>query len=707
MKRKLLLIILTAIALLTAGCSAADVTTAVPGSSGSEAGTSTAAEAAPAGLVVLFTGDTNGTVTGGLGYQTLADIRQTLEGTGAEVILADCGGALRGSIETSLSDGESAVRLMNAAGYDIATFGEGDFEYGLGRLEELIGIADFTYVCCNFVDVNGESLLAPYRMYDLGGYKTAVIGVTSPDAAARSGLAGSEGGTVYGFCEEAGGEALYACVQKAADQAREAGADYVLLLSHLGNGGSADCWSSRSLISATDGIDAVMDSGSQTPVQSETVANRSGSPVLLTAVGSGLEDVGAIQITGEGALRGYLVNSSTLDDFSAVPLMTCTDMQQAIQAVNDEISVKASEVIAHSDCALVTHTDSVKDSDGNPIRIIRSQETNLGDLIADAVRYVSGADIGVINGASIESALAAGDITTADILSVLPQAQDIVVIEATGRQILDAIEYSTSYLPSASTSFLQVSGLSYSVDLNNSSTVVTDDDGGFAEISGARRVLSCMAGSDDIEKDKTYTIAGPAYILADGGEGYTMFAGSSVISRTGMTDTQMLLKYLTENLSGSIPDRYAEVYGLGRVRMVKKAILSESAIEKAIAYARKAKENRPSNWQHYCAKFCNDCYQYGAKIKVERQPTARELGDHLITHTGMHPPAGAFVFWYKAEDKYGHPGHVALSLGDGMIIHPFPDLVITSIDYPGEHGYIYRGWGAPVKDTIFEEELYY
>ena len=224
--------------------------------------------------------------------------------------------------------------------------------------------------------------------------------------------------------------------------------------------------------------------------------------------------------------------------------------------------------MASSQVDLIVNDLTAVDSEGKPIRIIRSQETNLGDLCADAYRLVSGADIGVVNGGGIRAAIPAGDITFEQIISVHPFGNAMCVVEATGQQILDALEKSVSKLPDENGGFLHVSGLTFTVDMSVPSTVVVDDKGNFVEVSGERRVKDVKVGGEDIDPAKTYTLASHNYMLKSGGDGFNMFINDKLLQDEVMLDNQVLITYITENLGGVIGEEYAEPYGQGRITII-------------------------------------------------------------------------------------------------------------------------------------------
>ncbi|MBR6960821.1 MAG: 5'-nucleotidase C-terminal domain-containing protein, partial [Clostridiales bacterium] len=221
-------------------------------------------------------------------------------------------------------------------------------------------------------------------------------------------------------------------------------------------------------------------------------------------------------------------------------------------------------VIGTSSVNLTIYDPNVEDDAGNPIRMVRRAETNLGDFCADAMRDQSGADIALLTGGSVRTDVGSGDVTYGDLADVFPFGDDLVIVEMTGQQILDALEWGARALPDEAGAFLQVSGLSYEVDVSIESGCVTDEDNCLQSIVGDRRVSNVMVGDDPIDEDATYTVCIQDYLI-DKGDGFTMFAESEIINDSVILDLQALIDYLTETLGGQIGEQYADPYGQGRI----------------------------------------------------------------------------------------------------------------------------------------------
>ena len=524
--------------------------------------TAFAEETAAKDVVVLYTNDVHCGIDENIGYAGLAAYKKAFAKAGYDVLLVDNGDAIQGGPVGTLSKGEYIIDIMNEVGYDVATIGNHEFDYGMDQFMALREKAKFPYVSANFTDLEGKPILDPFVIKEAGGRKIAFVGASTPETFTKSTptyFQNEKGEYIYDFCEGEDGKRLYAAVQKAVDDAREAGAEYVVVLAHLGIDGSSVPYTSSDLIVNTNGIDAVLDGHSHSTIEQEVVKNKDGEEVLLTSTGTKLAAVGALTIAADGTLSTRLHTESIFQDDET------TAFVEGIKAQYGETLAK---VVASSQVDLIVNDLTAVDSEGKPIRIIRSQETNLGDLCADAYRLVSGADIGVVNGGGIRAAIPAGDITFEQIINVHPFGNAMCVVEATGQQILDALEKSVSKLPDENGGFLHVSGLTFTVDMSVPSTVVVDDKGNFVEVSGERRVKDVKVGGEDLDPAKTYTLASHNYMLKSGGDGFNMFINDKLLQDEVMLDNQVLITYITENLGGVIGEEYAEPYGQGRITII-------------------------------------------------------------------------------------------------------------------------------------------
>ena len=516
-------------------------------------------------VVILFTSDVHCGVDQGFGYAGLWEIRKHLEEQGDEVILVDCGDNIQGEPLGTMTRGEVPVSLMNQMGYDIAIPGNHEFDYGMEQFLALTKKADFPYISCNF-NYKGELVLKSYVVRELGGKKVAFVGVTTPETLTSStpGYFMDENKEyVYGFFQDTNGEGLYKAVQEAVDSARAEGAEFVVVMGHLGNEAECRPWTYADLLSHTNGISVMLD-GHSHDRDTVKMKNKDGSEVTRVATGTKLEGIGWVRIAADGKLTTGLYSWENKD--SAPSLLNLdNEMSRAVTEAGSLLDKSLGEKVAKSTVNLVIYDPVAVGDDDKPIRIIRRMETNLGDLCADAYRAQSGADIAFVNGGGIRATISEGDITLSDILSIHPYGNYLCVVEVSGQQILDALEWGARSVPGENGGFLQVSGLSYEIDATVESPCVGDEHGMFTEIKGARRVRNVLVGGTPIDPVKKYTLAGHSYMLLESGDGFTMLGGAKLLQNCVKLDNQVLIDFIRETLQGVIGDEYADPYGEGRI----------------------------------------------------------------------------------------------------------------------------------------------
>ena len=526
-----------------------------------------AAPALQKDLVILYTSDVHCGIEAHWGYAGLYTLKQKFAES-SYVLLVDDGDAIQGEPIGTMTTGAGIIDIMNAVGYDIAIPGNHEFDYGMDRFLELTKRANFPYLSCNF-NKEGELVFAPYIIKEYDGVKFAFVGVTTPMTLRSSTpryFMNEAGEYIYGFFQDETGEALYAAVQKAVDDARAEGADYVLVMAHLGNEAECSPWMYNEVIEHTNGIDVWMDGHSHDTEQA-VVKNKDGKDVIRTACGTKLEHVGVVTIKADGSISAGLHDWGTT--FSATTLFGLdNEGSRAVAAASDELNQKLQEVVAKTSVDLIINDPYATTEDGKPIRIIRRAETNLGDLCADAYLDQSGeADIAFVNGGGIRVALKAGDLTLNDILTVHPFGNSLTVIEVTGQQVLDALEWSVHSLPGEFGGFDQVAGLTFEYDATIESPVVQDENKMFDHVDDTkeRRVRNVLVNGEPLDPAKTYKLASHDYQLLNNGDGYTMFAGCKVLQESVKLDNQVLIDYITQTLGGEVGEKYANPYGEGRI----------------------------------------------------------------------------------------------------------------------------------------------
>ncbi|MBQ0133521.1 MAG: bifunctional metallophosphatase/5'-nucleotidase [Clostridiales bacterium] len=502
-------------------------------------------------IVILYTNDVHCGVEDGLTYQGIAAVKAGLEAAGKTVLLVDCGDHSQGGTIGTLSKGEYIIDIMNEVGYALAIPGNHEFDYGMDQFLANVEHANFPYLSCNFVGADDKSVLEPYALIEVNGVKLGFVGISTPETVTKSTptyFQNEDGEYIYFFCQDTTGEKLYAAVQNAVDAVRAEGADYVIALAHLGIDTESSPWMSTEVIGATTGIDVVLDGHSHSTIEGDKVANANGEDVLLTSTGTKLDALGCLTLNADGTFTSKLVDNKAA--------------AAKVDEINAEFDELINTVVAHTDVDLIT-----KDPETGS-RVIRSQETNLGDLCADAYRAMSGADIAIVNGGGIRADIPAGDITYGQIITVHPFGNEMCMCEVTGAELLDALELSAASLPGEFGGFLQVSGMTFTIDMSVEPSVVLDENQTFVEVAGERRVKDVMIGGEPIDTEKTYTLASHNYKLKSGGDGYGMFKDNNFLLDCVMIDNQVLINYIVEKLNGTVGEDYADIWGQGRITII-------------------------------------------------------------------------------------------------------------------------------------------
>ena len=517
--------------------------------------------AAEGDITICFTNDVHGA------YEHYAYAATAMKDAD---LIVDAGDNIQGSVATTLTKGQCMVDLMGAVGYDLAVPGNHEFDYGFDRFLEIVKDSKVPYVSCNLIKLaDGKNVLDSYKILEAGGKKIAFVGITTPETLVKSTPAffqNEKGEWIYDFCNDAKGEKLYKAVQTAVDAAKKEGADYVIAVGHLGIDEQSEPWTSTSVIKNTTGIDALIDGHSHSTFVN-TQKNKDGKEVVVAQTGTKLENVGKLTINAKGELKAenVLIYEIKKDKegkkYTEYKLEADAAVAAEVKKVDDAVKKVSETVVAKSEIELTT----LNPETGK--RAVRNAETNLGDLCADAYRDLLKCDVAFVNGGGVRADIKKGDITYGDIINVHPFGNTACMIEVTGEQIWQALELGAAAYPGESGGFLQVSGIEYTINKCVPSPAVIDEKGGFVKLEGAHRVTDVKIGGKPLDVKKTYTLGGHNYMLINGGDGYTMFKGSKILREEVMPDNQVLIRYITETLKGTVTEKsgYGKATGAGRI----------------------------------------------------------------------------------------------------------------------------------------------
>ena len=523
------------------------------------------AQAYPAGnpedvaAVILHTNDVHVGYEDNIGYDGLALYKKELEELYDHVILIDAGDALQGAPIGSISKGAELVKMMNRLGYDLAVPGNHEFDFGFEALDDRSAELQCGYTCANFCVTGGDPVFQPWRILTAGNVKIGFIGAVAPDTFVKSvikDILNEAGEPMYDFLADETGERLAAALQKSIDEARENGADYVILVSHLGNNDSiTETFRCDPIVGKLSGLDMVIDAHSH-ELYNRTVKDRTGKEIPIAQAGKKLEAIGQLVIYKDGRLEESLVEEVPAPKDLKAEKVTRGKKERYVdpemKAFIDEIVASYVDIMERK-IGTVSYDMIVRDEDGYDIS--RVEENGLCDFVTDAYRAIGGTQIGFLSAGSVRNNLMAGDITYNDILNILPYTNDIVTAKVTGQMILDALEFGVSKLPDISAGFPQVSGITFHVNKEIPSSVTVDEKNQFVSVDGERRVSDVKIGEEALDPGKEYTLTGTNYVLT-GGDGYMMFKDATNLTMTMLQENEVVMKYLEENLNGVIPDIY-------------------------------------------------------------------------------------------------------------------------------------------------------
>lgn len=546
-------------------------------------------------VAILYTNDVHTYIDNPISYDVIAAVKEELKTQYKNVLLVDAGDHSQGTVYGSMDFGETIIELMNAAGYDVATLGNHEFDYSMEGTMDIIEWAEFPYVSANFYKLeNGqrtENVLDSFKIFELGGQKIAFVGATTPESFTKSTPAyfqNEDGEYIYGISGGDNGEDLQADVQKAIDEAKKAGATKVIVLGHLGDDPASMPWTSEETIAKINGLDAFIDGHSHSTVEGKKVADKDGKEVLLTQTGEYFDRMGLMVITAEGEIKTDFIEyeeilekvkdengNVKLDDkgeeieevvgyklvselYAGAQWPVFEDVKELkdgwIKEINDELGA----IIGKT--ALVFDN---YDADGN--RLVRKQETNTGDFAADALYYLFDdmdldVDVAIMNGGGVRNKSITGDISFLTCKEIHTFGNVACLQTVTGQQVLDALEWGAQSVGvGESGGFLHVAGVTYTVDSSIPSTVQKDDKGvwiggptGEYRVKDVKVYNKDTNAYEDLDLAAQYSMAGSNYTLRDLGDGFAMFDGAINVVDYVMVDYMVLANYIMGFENGEI-----------------------------------------------------------------------------------------------------------------------------------------------------------
>ena len=525
-------------------------------------------------------------------YAAIAALKKSIEDTGRDVLLVDAGDHIQGTAYGSMDDGATIIELMNEAGYDLATPGNHEFDYGMARAKAVIQEADFPYVSCNWVDLRtGFNVLPSVKFFFVGGRKIAFVGVTTPETFTKSTPAyfmnDAQTKYIYDILGGEDGQKLYDAVQKAIDKAEFWGADTIIGLGHLGVDPSSSPWTSEEVIAHTHGFTAFIDGHSHTVMANKQVTDASGKAVTLTQTGSYFKNIGRMTVGADGTITTELIN--TYEGLDAAVAATASNW---ISAVDDMLG----EEIAVGDTKFYINDPATGK------RRIRSGETNLGDFVADGIyTYFNEieelhCDIAIMNGGGIRTDVEAGPWSFKTCKTVSPFGNVACLMSVTGQQIQDALEFGARFAGAEGKEnggFLQVAGARYTIHPMIPNTVQTNDKNVWTGSAATPRVSNVeiydkTTGTyKPLDPNATYALAGMNYTLRNLGDGFAMFDGATLIKDYVSEDYLVMSSYAAmfggvdanglphlASANSPLADypgyllNYEDPYGAGRIQMI-------------------------------------------------------------------------------------------------------------------------------------------
>ena len=492
--------------------------------------------------VILHSNDVHGAIAG---YSYISELKKDFEKEGATVVMVDAGDFSQGTTYVSTTKGLDAITMMNAAGYDLATLGNHEFDYGYAQLKENISKANFTVLCADVFDENGSPIYSSGAIVTVGDLKIGFFGLETPEAQTKANPALIKG------LKFVSGEKLYKQTQAVIDTLKEKGAQLIIGITHLGVDGESEPNRSIDLYNNTVGIDFLIDGHSHTVMKE----GEKGEPIQST--GTAFANIGVIIIDNESAKieSNYLQSTEGL----ALDESVTATAQEIIDRVNGEYNV--------------VFASSLVELNGDREPGNRTEETNLGDLITDAMMWTilkddgslsvdKGHTVALTNGGGIRAWIHAGAITKKDVNTVLPFGNTIAVVYVKGYELLEALEASTYCTPISLGGFPQVAGLDFTIDTTKAYDKADSTYPGstYYGPKSINRVTINSVNGEKFDENATYAVITNNFVAA-GGDTYYAFASASSQFDTGIVLDEAVMSYITTVLNSTVGEEYKDPQG--------------------------------------------------------------------------------------------------------------------------------------------------
>lgn len=616
--------------------------------------------------VILHSNDVHGAIDL---YAAMAALKADYEAQGAEVILADAGDYSQGTVYVSVNKGADAVTMMNATGYDVVTLGNHEFDYGYAQLVENMKAAKFQVLCADVLGADGKTIYDANTIIEKGGVKIGFFGLETPEAQTKANPKLIQG---LKFLAGADGKELYDCAAAQVADLKAKGADLVVCLAHLGVDESSEPYTSYDLAKNVQGIDFIIDG------HSHTVMTAGPNGEAIQSTGTAFANIGVITIDNAtkkivgNELKAIWHTEKNADGKSVTVVDYKTRDEKvaaAAKAIIDPIDKAYGEKFAVSEVAL----NGAKAPNGN-----RDSETNLGDLITDAMLWKVLADaeitvpeenvVAITNGGGIRASIGVGDVTKKDINTVLPFGNTLAVVYVKGSELLEALEASTYCTPESIGGFPQVAGMQFTVATYETYDK-NDESYPNSTYYGPKTINRVTIGSingKDFDPEATYAVITNNFV-AGGGDTYYAFAAATNQFDTGLPLDEVVMEYITKELKGVIGETYAEPAG---------RIVVDQGVAPAIADVQSMVMGEASyTAESYKAYAAVEAKLAAAETEAERVALCAELraavsGLKVVENTFDDATSG----WYKPAVDFAQASGLMSGMGDNKFA---PDVTTT------------------------------